>query len=116
MQCDFLLVVEKANFHPGGTALRVETMMPSDRCALKPKKDNFGRRHDPLRWVMSGGSPITVAHPCTGNCPLKVPAEVGGYGSSHTGPCPVCRRLGRLGKAGAVKCKECGTVFELVEA
>jgi hypothetical protein len=59
--CDFTLRVEKANFHTGGTALRGEAMTTSDRCALKPKKDNFGRKHDPVRWVMSGGSPVTLA-------------------------------------------------------
>jgi hypothetical protein len=113
--CDFILSVEKANFHPGGTALRGEAMTPSDRCALKPKKDNFGRKHDPIRWVMSGGSPITVAHPCSAACPLKVPAEIGGYGSSFTGPCPVCHRIGKRADAGYVTCRECGTGFELID-
>ena len=114
MICKFLLAVEETNFHPGGTSLRGEAMAPSARCALKPKKDNAGRMHDPIRWVMSGGSPVTVAHMCSGNCPLNVPAEVGSYGRSFTGPCPVCRRDGRLTAPGKIKCKDCGTVFSLV--
>lgn len=114
MQCRFLLTVEKSNFHPGGTALRVEAMTPSDRCALKPKKDNFGCRHDPLRWVMSGGSPITVAHPCSGNCPLKVTAEV--YGPILLGDCPVCKRTSFRNDLEKRACMDCGTEFELVEA
>ena len=115
VMCPNLLKVDKANFHPGGTCLRGEATTPSDRCALKPKKDNFGRKYDTVRWVMSGGSPMTVAHPCSGNCPLKVKADVGGYGSSFTGPCPCCRRMGRLSVPGEIKCKECGLIFELID-
>lgn len=115
VMCLHILKVEKANFHPGGTCLRGEAMTPSDRCALKPKNDNFGRKHDPVRWVMSGGSPMTVAHPCSNNCPLKVKSEVGAYGSSFTGPCPICRRIGRLSSPGKIKCKECGLEFELID-
>jgi len=111
--CKFLLRVDKPGFHPGGTALRGEAMTPSDRCQLKPKKDNFGRRHDVLRWIYSGGDAITVAHPCSGNCPLKVPADIGGFDCAHTGPCPACRRIARQLFPGPVVCKECKTEFEL---
>lgn len=69
--CKYLLTVEKPNFHPGGTCLRGESMTPLDRCSLKPKKDNFGRIMNVWRWINSGGDPIGVAHPCSGNCPLK---------------------------------------------
>lgn len=41
-----------------------------DRCAQKPKSDDFGRTYEVLRWIGSGGSPITCAWPCSGNCPL----------------------------------------------
>jgi len=112
--CQYRLTVDASNYHPGGTALRVETFTPTDRCALKPKKDNAGRKHDPWRWVMSGGSPITVAHPCSGNCPLKVPADIGNYGASWAAPCPICRTFNKRSGAGTVKCRECGTEFELV--
>ena len=114
--CKFLLPVDKPGFHPGGTAFRVETFTPGDRCQLKPKKDNFGRRHDILRWICSGGDAITVAHWCDGNCPLKVIADVGGFNCAHTGPCPVCRRIARRLSPGTVVCKECKTEFELVSA
>lgn len=97
--CKYLLAVEKANFHPGGTALRGEAMTPGD----------------PIRWVMSGGCPTTVARTCSGNCPLKVPAEVGGYGASWTAPCAICRRANRLAAPGACKCKECGTEYQMVD-
>lgn len=73
--CQHKLVVDKPLFHPGGTALRVEIIEPIDRCALKPRKDDFGRLYDPIRWVLSGGSPMTVAYPCSGNCPLEREAE-----------------------------------------
>lgn len=69
--CPYLLRVDKPNFHPGGTCLRGEAMTPMDRCALKPKKDNFGRVYNVTRYVLSGGDPIGCAHPCSGNCPLK---------------------------------------------
>jgi hypothetical protein len=114
MHCNFILAVDKANFHPGGTAFRGEAMTPSDRCALKPKKDNFGRLHNPIRWVMSGGSPMTVAHPCSGNCPLKVMAEI--YGPILVGICPVCKRATFRNDLGKKACRDCGTGFELVEA
>jgi hypothetical protein len=52
-------------------------MTPDDRCALKPKKDNFGRLHNPIRWVLSGGSPVSVAHPCDGRCPQVLDSEDG---------------------------------------
>lgn len=110
--CEFLLVPEKANFHPGGTALRGEAMTPGDRCALKPKKDNFGRRHDVWRWINSGGSPLTVAHHCSGNCPLKVTGSE--YGPLIIGTCPVCKR-GTIRETTEIKaCLDCGTRFELV--
>jgi len=67
--CQHLLMVEKRPFHPGGTALRVETFEPADRCALKPKTNCAGITHDVLRWVGSGGSPIAAAHKCAGDCP-----------------------------------------------
>jgi hypothetical protein len=95
-------------------ALRVEMMTPQDRCALKPKKDNAGRRHDVWRWVNSGGDPITVAHPCSGNCPLRVLGEVGGYGSAWTAPCPICSTVNRLSTPGMVKCRDCKTEYEIL--
>ena len=110
--CQFILSVEKANFHPGGTALRGEAMTPSDRCALKPKKDNFGRKHDPVRWVMSGGSPVSVAHPCSGNCPLKVPGTE--YGPLIVGTCKVCGRGTIRETTSPQPCLDCGTEFRLV--
>lgn len=113
--CQYLLHVDDENFHPGGTCLRGEAMSPADRCQLKPKKDNFGRKYDILRWIYSGGSAVSVAHACTGNCPLKVPADVGNYGQSWTGPCPICRTIARRTSPGAVNCKECGQKFELVD-
>ncbi len=110
--CEFLLVTEKENFHPGGTSLRVETATPSDRCALKPKKDNFGRIHDVSRWIGSGGSPLTVAHPCSGNCPLKVHGSE--YGPLIIGTCPVCKRGTIRETTEPKECLDCGTKFELV--
>jgi len=71
MKCEHLLPVEKMLVHPGGTALRIEVLEAADRCALKPKRDRFGRYFNPVRWVLSGGSPIDAAHPCSGNCPLR---------------------------------------------
>lgn len=70
-ECPYRLAVERPLFHPGGTCLRIETIDPTDRCALKPRRDNFGRLHNPVRWVLSGGSPITVAEACDGVCPSQ---------------------------------------------
>ena len=51
MNCAHLLPVARMNFHPGGTALRIEVLDQADRCALKPKKDFFGRYCNPVHWV-----------------------------------------------------------------
>lgn len=75
MPCAYLLSVEKPNFHPAGTALRVETMSPTDRCSLRPKTDNFGRTISVIRWIGSGGDPIGCAEMCHGpnstTCPER---------------------------------------------
>ena len=113
-ECKYRIVVNKPGYHPGGTAFRVETFTPSDRCQLKPKKDNAGRTHNVFRWVCSGGDAGTVARRCDGDCPLKVEADVGGFNMAHTAPCPLCRRINRMFQAGECVCKECGTRFEMV--
>ena len=79
MACRYLLPVEQRNFHPGGTAFRIETFSPTDRCSLRPKVDNFGRTISVLRWVGSGGDPIGAADPCYGPnsaaCPNNASSE-----------------------------------------
>lgn len=113
--CGYHLSVNAMNYHPGGTAFRIETAHPVGRCQLKPKKDNFGRTHDVVRWVMSGGSPMTVAEPCTANCPLQVPVDVGNLGRSWTSHCPICQTLNVLKqqKLGVVKCRDCKQEYEV---
>lgn len=66
MACRFLLPVEDRNFHPGGTALRVETFSPTNRCSLQPKTNVRGVPHSVVRWLASGGGPIGCAEPCYG--------------------------------------------------
>ena len=111
VMCDHRIEVQDLGYHPGGTALRVEVYPALPRCKLKPKRKDI----DVCRWILSGGSPIDVCHPCSAKCPLKVPADIGRYFTSFTGPCPVCRRIGKLSAPGNVKCKECGTEFELID-
>lgn len=69
-------------------------------------------KHDPVRWVMSGGSPVSVAHPCSGNCPLKVPGTE--YGPLIVGTCKVCGRGTIRETTGPKPCLDCGTEFRLV--
>lgn len=40
---------------------------------LNQKKIMWGRLYNPTRWVLSGGSPITVVYPCSENCPVTLP-------------------------------------------
>lgn len=102
-------------------ALRTEIIPPAPRCQLKPLTDKFGRKYDVLRWIGSGGDPLTVADPCSGNCPLKVRGDVGGYGSSWTAPCPICGRIGYIKEingpsvgSSKIKCRECKEEYEIL--
>lgn len=78
MACEFLLPVAGLNYHPGGTALRIETFSPTDRCSLRPKTDNADRTISVIRWMGSGGSAIGCAEACHGPksplCPTNVAA------------------------------------------
>lgn len=100
-------------------ALRIEIMLPQPRCALRPKKDQFGRRYNVVRYVLSGGDAIDAACRCVGQgapgCPLNVFAESSIMSDSKSGPCPVCRTLNRREGFGPVTCRECGLVFNLCE-
>lgn len=109
MECMYKAAVEKAQYHPGGTALRIETFEPSDRCYLKPIRSDI----DPGRWILSGGSPISVLHPC-GPCPLKVIAEDALMNGGKRAPCPVCRTYNRRSGYGKITCRECRTEYEII--
>ena len=53
-------------------ALRVEIMAPTFYCTLRPRKDNFGRTYDVLRYFGSGGCVFDAALPCElKECPLN---------------------------------------------
>lgn len=75
MRCPHKMRPEDLGYHPGGTAYRVETFSPAPRCELLPKKDQFGREYNVIRYVFSGGSPIDAAEECVGRnsprCPLS---------------------------------------------
>ena len=111
MNCKYRTSPEKKQYHPGGTAFRIETWEPQDRCYLKPMRKDI----DTGRWILSGGSPIDVLYPC-GPCPLKVPAEYGIMNNKKSGPCPFCRTLNRRTGFGVVTCKKCHAEYELVDA
>lgn len=110
--CNYQLKPKSLNLQRN--ALRTEIIPPAPRCQLKPLTDKFGRQYDVLRWIGSGGDPLTVAAPCSGNCPLKVRGEVGGYGSSWTAPCPICSTVNRLSAPGVLKCRDCKTEYEIL--
>ena len=113
--CGYFLEVKGMNYHPGGTAFRIETSSPEGRCQIKPKKDNFGRTHDVIRWIYSGGSPMTVADPCSAKCPLIVPVDTGNLGQTWTSYCPICQGSNSLKerqKVISVKCRECAQTYE----
>lgn len=112
--CEHYLRFESAGFHPGGTCLRIETMTPAARCALKPTAHARARRINVVRWVLSGGSPIDVCHPCSACCPLEVAGEGGILNDRKRGPCPVCRTFSSREGLGPVRCRECGLEFNLV--
>jgi hypothetical protein len=110
--CGYYLPVEGMNYHPGGTAFRIETASPAGRCQLKPKKDNVGRTHNVVRWIMSGGSAMTVADPCSAKCPLRVPVETGNLGRSWSAYCPSCHTSNTVKSIGLIRCRDCGQGFE----
>lgn len=112
--CGHRLRVESRDFHPGGTCLRVETMEPADRCALKLTSHARAREISVYRWIGSGGSPISICHPCDGRCPLNVEGEGGIMSNRKHGPCPVCRKLNGREEMGPVRCRECGLEYNLV--
>ena len=114
-ECKYKLSVNGRLFSENGTTLRVETLTPADRCSLKPKKDMYGQPYDILKWCASGGSPIDVAYPCSENCPLRVPAEIGNYGRSFTAPCPFCLTVNKRNSPGKVVCRECGEEFDMID-
>lgn len=109
MECLFRVVVEKQQYHPGGTAFRIEAFEPSDRCYMKPKRNDI----DPGRWILSGGDAASVLYPC-GPCPLKVIGEDALMNNGKSAPCPACGTFNRRLGYGEIICRECGTVFEII--
>jgi hypothetical protein len=101
-------------------ALRVEIMPPAQRCSMLPKTDGFDRLFDVGRWVLSGGDPVTAAHPCVGSnnpdCPRNVAAEEAVMNDGKSGPCPICRTLNRRIGYGPVACRDCGYMFNLIQS
>lgn len=100
-------------------ALRIEIMPPELRCAMLPKTDQYGREYDVGRWVLSGGDPVTAAHPCVGGsslgCPRNVVAEESIMNDGKSGPCPMCGTFNRRIGFGQVACRDCGYVFKLIQ-
>lgn len=99
-------------------ALRIEAITAEPRCALRPKKDQFGRKYNVARFVVSGGCASQAAKPCVGpdspRCPRNVEAEDGLMNNFKSGPCPHCRRINRREGYGPAACRGCGYTFNLV--
>ena len=107
--CKYRVVMEGELYHEGGTALRVESISPMDRCMLRPKKDKAGRVLDPIRWIGSGGNPMGCLEPCDiQECPLRVVGDVGHYGQTWSAPCPICGAYNSTKEPGMIQCRECG--------
>lgn len=64
------------NPHPADrqkNALRVESIIDDTPCcALMPTDIAKQRKIDPMRWYLSGGCPVGIAHRCVGENNCKI--------------------------------------------